>query len=132
MNIQTKAAAADKLRTELAQYYGSEQLYRHGLNRSVLYTDGVHRFAENAGGGAYWFLDILATEPAILREAREFAHVTLHVKEDETADLVVTDGGKDGAAPATVYTRHLNYTDCPCGKWEFYFENNTIMLPAER
>lgn len=132
MNITTKLAAADKLRDQLTQFYGSEQLYRHGLNKSVLYTDGVQFFAQNAGNGAYWLLDILATEPDILKEAREFAHVQLYVDEANQARLVVADGGTDDNAPTVAYQRVLNFTDCPPGVWEFYFENMTIMLPGER
>lgn len=123
---------ADKLRAELAQFYGSETIYRHPLNRRVLYTEGVQHFAQNAGNGAYWFLDILATEPAILKEAREFAVVTLTVSADGTgARIQVTDGGKT-EPEVTVFSRRLEFTDCPPGEWKFFFENLTLMLPGER
>lgn len=130
MNIQTKEAAARRLRNELLHFYGSETIYRHALNKSVLYTEGVQHFAQSAG--AYWFLDILATEPAILKEARDFTKVELVVGEHNTAVINVTDGGKHGLRQQTVYTRQLDFTDCPPGTWEFFFENMTIMLPQER
>lgn len=130
MNIETKQSAADRLRQELASFYGSEVVYRHGLNKRVLYTEGVQRFAEAAG--AYWFLDILATEPDIIVEAQEFAVVRLQVSEYSTAVIVVTDGGRDGNAPKVVFRRALEFTDCPPGTWEFFFENMVIMLPQER
>jgi hypothetical protein len=116
------------LERALGQFCGSEQLYRHALNRRVLYSEGVQFFAENAGAGAYWLLDILATEPAILAE--EFAHVTLKVVEGH-ANLVVTDGGKDGKSAKVVYRRDIDYTDCPLGTWELFFENMVIILPGE-
>lgn len=128
MNIQTKEAAARKLRDELRQFYGSETIYRHPLNKSVLYTEGVQHFADHAG--AYWFLDILATEPAILKEARDFTDVKLTVT-GTSARIVVTDGDK-GPGPVVVFYRVIEYTDCPPGTWEFFFENMTIMLPGER
>ena len=116
------------LRCELAQHYGSETCYKHSLVRSVTYTEGVQCFARNAGGGAYWLLDILATEPAILRQAAaEFALVTLTAK-DKSAKLVVTDGNDD---TAPVYSRDIDYTDCPDGEWKFYFIGRMIMLPSE-
>ena len=48
------------LQRHLRQFTGSECWYRHNLNRNTIYTDGVQFFAENAG--AYWFIDIVATE----------------------------------------------------------------------
>lgn len=119
---------ADELRRDLAHYYGGDTVYRHifGL---VIYTSGVKHFADAAG--AYWFLDILATERAILKEADEFAVVTLTVA-DSRASIVVTDGGKDGNDPKTVFSRDISYTDCPPGEWKFFFEQRVIMLPQER
>lgn len=113
----------ETLRQELANFYGSEVFYRHPLNRSVVYTEGVQHFAEQAG--AYWFLDILATEPAILEQAKDFAAVTLKVK-DGKAQLLVTDGN-DGE----VFRRDIDYTDCPEGDWQFFFVGGTIMLRSE-
>ena len=44
---------------DLAQFTGSENWYRHEINRNVLYTDGAQHVAEH--GGAYWLLDEIAT-----------------------------------------------------------------------
>jgi hypothetical protein len=43
---------------ELAQFTGSENWYRHGINRAVLFTDGAKYVADQAG--AYWLLDEIA------------------------------------------------------------------------
>jgi hypothetical protein len=43
---------------QLRQFTGSENWYRHGINRSVLFTDGAKFLAGQ--GGAYWLLDIIA------------------------------------------------------------------------
>jgi hypothetical protein len=43
---------------QLRQFTGSENWYRHGINRSVLFTDGAKYVADQ--GGAYWLLDIIA------------------------------------------------------------------------
>ena len=122
---------AQELKSKLAQHYGSETFFRHPFNRHAVYTEGVRCFAESAGNGAFWLLDILCTEPAILKEAQDFASITLTV-EQGGAVLAVTDGGKGGNEPETVFRRKLSFTDCPEGIWSFYFENMTIMLPSER
>lgn len=129
--ITNTEQAGQNLANQLSQFAGgSDEFYRHALNQNVTYTSGVRHFAQHAGGGAYWLLDILSTEPAILKEAQEFAVVTLTAKGGK-ATLVVTDGGK-GDVPVTIYTRELDYTDCPDGEWVFYFKNLTLMLPDER
>ena len=50
--------------TELQQFTGTEQWFRHGLNRKVLYTDGVQYVAEQAG--AYWLVDEIALAQAYI------------------------------------------------------------------
>jgi hypothetical protein len=44
--------------SQLRQFTGSENWYRHGINRAVLFTDGAKFLADQ--GGAYWLLDIIA------------------------------------------------------------------------
>lgn len=119
---------SSQLRHGLAQYTGCDQPFRHSLVRSVLYTDGVQFFAQNAGNGAYWFIDILATEPAIRKLGADFALITLTVT-DSAAKIVVTDGNDD---TPPVFTQTIEWTDCPEGEWKFYFEGGMIMLPQER
>jgi hypothetical protein len=134
----------------MRQFTGSECLFRHALTRRFTYTEGVQFFAQNAGGGAYWLLDILATEPAIrdlvLGEGEDcgFAFVKLRVT-GHTAMLVVEDGNG-----VLKFGRHIDLTDCPPhptstdepdGFWKFYIEPNrlgdgtvvmTMMLTRER
>jgi hypothetical protein len=43
---------------ELRQFTGSEHWYRHGLVRTVVFTDGAKYVADHAG--AYWLLDTIA------------------------------------------------------------------------
>ena len=45
-------------RADLSQFTGTEQWYRHGINRKVLFTDGAKHVAD--AGGAYWLLDEIA------------------------------------------------------------------------
>ena len=43
---------------DLRQFTGTEQWYRHGLARNILFTDGAKYLADEAG--AYWLLDEIA------------------------------------------------------------------------
>lgn len=126
-----------QLRASLALFMGTENVYHHSLVRNFFYTDGVRHFAREAGGGAYWFLDILATEPSIKRlvDAEGFASVRLVVS-GKSALLTVDDG--NGSPPA--YRQSIGYTDCPEGEWNLYIEPTEVgnkagvmcMLPNER
>lgn len=132
--LQIKGFKMNKqeLESELKSFYGSDTFYLHPLVRDVKYTSGVKFFAENAGGGAYWLLDILLTEPAIHKQAREFAAITLTVSKDETADIVVTNGrGPEDGGEKIGFTRKIEFTDCPEGIWKFYFIGNILLLPSE-
>ena len=127
---------ADELRNLLANHTGSQEVYRHSLARGVCYTEGVRDFAKNAGGGAYWLLDILATEPTILRLVREegIAFATL----DSTGMTAKLTVAADSGIPP-VFTRILDATDCPAGEWMFYLSATEvggkpvvmILLPSE-
>lgn len=135
-----------ELYNHLRQHTGTQQVFHHSLVRSFNYTEGVRDFAQNAGGGAYWLLDILATEPAITKLVNEegFGLVILKVT-GRTAQLTVA--GDSDIPP--VYSRDLDFTDCPEapttatnteGAWKFYLEPTEVggnpvimcMLPQER
>ena len=136
------------LSANLKMFTGTEQWFRHPLSSNFLYTDGVKFFAEHCGGGAYWFLDILATELADLQEKEEFMSITLDVVENsaETAGFLqekensisITDG-VDSSAKITaddgngnvLWTRNINLTDAEVGTWKFFLQNNVLLLPSE-
>jgi hypothetical protein len=77
---------------ELRQFTGSEHWYRHGLVRTVVFTDGAKYVADEAG--AYWLLDTIALsqrfEERVAAEA--FQVWRLAVKPDCTATLTCDDG----------------------------------------
>ncbi|MFN9476090.1 DUF6876 family protein [Acidovorax sp.] len=110
----------------LQTFTGTEQYHRHPMYREPVYTDGMRYFFQNAGQGAYWLLDILATEPAIRKQAQEFASIKLAVK-DSGAMLAVNDGDDS----ANVFERRINYTDCPEGTYQFYWVSGVLMLSRE-
>ena len=123
-NAERKREESAALKRELAQFFGTEKWYRHPLRQAMLYTDGVQCFAEKAG--AYWFLDIVATEIFSLLEKEEFMVVTLDSAETGTAVIRVTDGNNHA-----LMEKDIPWTDCPAGQWEFYLTNNVLLLPGE-
>lgn len=117
---------ANYLRNELSLFTGTENYYRHPFNRQSTYTDGVKHFCEIAGGGAYWLLDILMTEPEILKQQLNFASIKFVVA-DSVGVLTVNDGNDS----PPVFTREIEWTTTPDGEWGFYFTDNVLMLPSE-
>ena len=121
MTNQTKLTQAD-----LDQFTGSENWYRHGINRSVLFTDGAKYLADHAE--AYWLLD----EIAIIQPhdkcvaAEEFQVWKLTVRPDHNATLTCDDGNG-----TIVFTKAIPFTDFPLDEVTLYFTNNVIHLPSE-
>lgn len=113
-----------QLKHEMAQFTGTEHYYRHALSR-MTYTDGVQFFAENAGGGAYWFLDIVGTELIQIQKAEPFISIKLNAQ-DGKADISATDGNDK-----ELWSRAIEYTDCPDGEWAFYLIDGVMLLTRE-
>ena len=111
---------------DLRQFTGSENWYRHGINRNILFTDGAKYVAD--AGGAYWLLDEIALiQPSDKRVASaKFQLWKLTVRPDRTALLSCEDGNGN-----TVFTKEIEYTDFPLDAITLYFTNNTIYLPSE-
>ena len=112
--------------SDLVRFTGTEQWYRHGINRKVLFTDGAKYVADQAG--AYWLLDEIALiQPYDKRlAAEEFQVWKLAVNADQSAMLTCEDGNDH-----VVYTKPIEYTDFPSAGITLYFTNNTILLPSE-
>ena len=55
----TDPISPETLESDLAQFTGSENYYRHSLNRKFMHTDGVNYLAEKAG--AFWLVDLIAS-----------------------------------------------------------------------
>lgn len=114
-----------ELENGLTNFYGTENYYSHPLASRMLCTDGVRFFAENAGGGAHWWLDIVATEVFPLLQVEPFI-VTSLVAQDNKAYLFATDGNDN-----VIWERKIDFTDCPDGEWKFFLVDNVLMIPSE-
>jgi hypothetical protein len=90
-------------KSELAQFTGSDNCYRHTINRNVLYTDGAQHVA-----------------------AEEFQVWKLTVHPHGSATLTCDDGNDN-----IVLTKKIEYTDFPLDEITLYFANNVIHLPSE-
>ena len=120
----SKRPALDPLR--LAQFTGSQNFYRHGLVREVLYTEGVEYVVDAAG--AYWLLDeiALAQRYIIPVKREDFQVWDLVVNVDQTARLTCGDGnGRE------VYSKHIELMDFPEPGIRFYYVDWVIHLPSE-
>jgi hypothetical protein len=108
------------------EFTGSENWYRHGINRAVLFTDSAKFLADQ--GGAYWLLDIIAI--AQQHDARvtgeEFQVWNLKVHPDRSATVYCDDGNGN-----LVYTQEIPFTDFPLDEVKLYFANKVIHLPSE-
>lgn len=116
----------EQLTAELAQFSGSEQWFRHGIARNVVFTEGAKYLADKAG--AYWLLDEIALcqnfEERVAAE--EFQLWKLSVNDDQTATLICDNGNGD-----VVYTKEIPFTDFPLPQIKLYCCDNTILLPSE-
>ena len=111
---------------DLRQFTGTENWYRHGINRKVLFTDGAKYVADEAG--AYWLLDTIAISQRHRKRvaAEEFQVWKLTVHPNRTATLTCEDGNG-----SVVYTERLRFTDFPLDGVTLWFSNSVIYLPSE-
>lgn len=110
---------------DLRQFTGTEQWYRHGIARKVLYTEGVQHVAEY--GGAYWLLDEIALAQSMhIVKAESFQLWRLKVTPDHIATLACEDGNSK-----IVFSKPIQFTDFPLDEIAFYFTDNVLMLPSE-
>lgn len=104
---------ADQLRLEniMANCIGTEHYYNNPV-LCYLYTDGVKTFASEAG--AYWFLSELNK---YIFKNKLFTSFKLKV-ENGKADIYKDDRKE----------KHISFTDCPDGEWEFFYEPEANLL----
>ena len=112
--------------SDLRQFTGTENWYRHGINRNVVFTDGAKYVADH--GGAYWLLDAIAIAQHRERDVafEEFQVWKLKVNADRSATLTCDNGNGN-----IVYTQRTPFTDFPLDAIKLYFTDNTILLPSE-
>lgn len=109
---------------ELRQFTGSEEFYRHNLNPSFVYTEGVQYLAEQAQ--AYWLVDyIFSYQHLASLKAEPFQTWKLEVAEN-AGKVTVTDGNKN-----TLKTLAIEFTDFPLPEITLWLVDKTLMLSSE-
>ena len=114
-------------KSDLMQFTGSDNWFRHPLNRAVLFTDGAKHVAD--AGGAYWLLDEIALaqryEKAVAAEGFQCWTLTVDMTK-HTATLTCEDGNGNA-----VFKKGIEFTDFPTESVTLWVANNTIHLPSE-
>lgn len=116
---------AHELNYELNHHTGTSGYHFNPLYRWLNYTDGVQSFAQHAGNGAYWFLDIVGTELKKIAIEEEFLCITL--KSESFRGHIITTDGND----KILYQKKIPFTDCPTGDYTFFLTNSVMMLSSE-
>ena len=89
---------------DLDQFIGSEQWYRHGLVRSITYTDGAKYVADH--GGAYWLLDEIALAQKFNAAVKaELFQVWKLAVNDRRGLLTCDDGNGNSFIPNRFHSR---------------------------
>lgn len=95
---------------------GSDERYRHPFNRRLIYTEGIKSVAEKVG--AYWLLDIIATEVAPICLKRWVSSETpSHLFEVKVEGSKATLKLSDHDDLPELWKREIEHTDFPEGKW---------------
>lgn len=105
--ISAKTSKQLELEAKMAYCYGTKHYYNSPV-LCYLYTDGVKTFVQEAG--ADWFLSELNR---FIYKQKEFCSLKLVVNNSK-ADIL-----KDGKK-----VKHISFTDCPDGEWEFFYAPN--------
>ncbi|WP_437186703.1 DUF6876 family protein [Planctomicrobium sp. SH668] len=125
-------------KSQLRQFTGSTQWFRHSFNRAVIYTEGIQFLMEE--GKAYWLVDAIASHIG----SKEFNKAAaqddriglmhfwkLAVRPDQTATLkAVADSGEQ-----PFIEQQIPFTDFPLEEIDIWAQHNgnsfTLMLPSE-
>lgn len=124
--VPSRRLSAGELESALHGFTGTTKWFKHALNPAMLYTEGVQFFAQQGGQqGAYWFLDLVATEVYPLLERHRFLVIELMVNDCKAT--VRTENG----AGNVLATRDIDHTDLQPGTWKYYLTDDVLLLPSE-
>jgi hypothetical protein len=123
----------ETLESDLAQFTGSENYYRHALNRKFMHTDGVNYLAEKAR--AFWLIDLIASHRLsrkVRAEPFQLWTLTLTGKKNPMA---VAECRADTDAPVLA-RQEIEFTDFPLKSIKLYCVDGgdgqvILMLPSE-
>jgi hypothetical protein len=111
--------------SDLMQFTGSQEYFRHGLNRKVIYTEGVQFMAERAG--AYWLIDEIALAQRYDQRVKKEDFQCWKLKVTTNTAMLTCDDGNG----KVVFSKHIDFTDFPLDEIDLWVEGGTILLPSE-
>jgi hypothetical protein len=119
----------EELQSQLANFYGSENLYHRSTPILIYYTDGIKWLQENAN--CYWLTDLIASyQTTEFKKANDRQFWKLVVT-DSSAVITCDDG--DGNVSVA---QSIDYTDFPLTDLSIWVEIQEggrifIYLPSE-
>ena len=115
----------DKRLADLHQFTGTEQWYRHALNRTVLFTEGAKYVADQVG--AYWLLDEIALAQCGVAAVKDEAFQVWKLDVQGSRATLTCGNGND----VDVYAKDIPFTDFPAPGITLWFTDSVILLPSE-
>lgn len=115
--------------SELVQFCGSQQWYRHPL-RTLIMTEGTNHLYDN---GAAWLMDVIASYQGVKldRQTDGFQLWIIKVNADKSATVTCQ---ADSNTPIIIKQR-IPYTDFPMPELKLYVEGinqeRVCLLPSE-
>lgn len=106
----------DKMITkhEIEQFSGTSEFYRHGLFRSMIYTDGIKYLIDN---GCAWLVDVCCSAQiqSVVKQYKDqlqFWELKIDSEIPSKACVFGTVSTEEGEL--IIYRQQIEYTDCPC------------------
>ena len=129
----TDPISPETLESYLAQFTGSENYYRHSLNRKFMHTDGVNYLAEKAG--AFWLVDLIASHQLSRKVRAEPFQVWTLTLTGKKNPMAVAECRADTDAPVLARQK-IEFTDFPLKSIKLYCVDGgdgqvILMLPSE-
>ncbi len=110
---------------ELKQFTGSQEWFRHTLNRSVLFTEGAKWVADKAG--SYWLLDEIVLAQMHVRAVKTHQFQVWRLVVANRRGTLICEDGND----QQVYSKEILFTDFPSCGVTLWFTDGVILLPSE-
>ena len=126
-------AAEESISSQLAQFTGSENQYRHAFMRSFRYTDGIIALAELSK--AYWLIDLTASHQVKAKVRREpFQLWSIRKLPAGSKNAAVAECRTDSNG-RLLCRQFIPYTDFPFGDlgttYEWYVCDHVMLLKSE-
>ena len=113
---------------ELKQHIGTYYYYKFNLFSKMVLTDGVKYLADSLN--CYWLMDIVAGVEyrPLIRQQKNFIVWKIEVSENNNFKVTAWSDTPYHTDSKRLYTQKGLYTDFKLKDFEFYQEDNVILL----